>query len=104
MEPVVQNASNKKQVKAATQKEKRVRDRELEDLRAVLLSREGRRFVWRLLSFCKVFGTVFHSSGSQVYYNAGQQDVGHFVLSEVTAVDENKLIEMMREEKEENDG
>lgn len=100
-EPMVSNASDKKQVKEARKKEARGRDREIEDMRSVLRSREGRRVIWRLLEQCSVFGSVNHSSGSQVYYNVGKQDIGHYLMKEIVETDENKLIEMMRENKEE---
>lgn len=100
-EPLVTNASDRKQVKNARSKELRGRDREIEDMRKVLSMREGRRVIWRLMAKCRTFQSVFDASGSRVYYYSGQQDIGHFLLDEITATDENKLIDMMRENKEE---
>lgn len=103
-EPLVTNASSKKQVKAAHAKELRGRDREIEDVRHVLRTKEGRRFYWRLMAKCKSFESILHPSGSMLYYQAGQQDIGHFLLGELVATDENKLIEMMIEAKEFENG
>ncbi len=103
-EPLVSNAGDKKQVKAARAKELRGREREIEDMRFILKSRQGRRFLWRLMGMCRVFGSVYDSSGSRVYFNAGQQDIGHMIMTEVIEADEYKLIEMMKEEKEEANG
>lgn len=74
------------------------RAQELEDFRTILKTTEGRRFIWRLLSHCKVFGSIWSPSAS-IHYLAGKQDVGHFVLSEITEADENFLLKMMKEAK-----
>lgn len=102
MDAQVYNAADPKAVKAARKKELRGRDREVEDLRFVLKSPQGMRVIWNMLCKCGAFQSVLHSSGSMVYYNAGKQDLGHWLLSEVQEVDPNKLIEMMIQSKEEN--
>lgn len=94
------NASSEKQVKKMASKEERLGHQEAEDIKAVMSSVHGRRFVWRLLSHCKAFASVFHPSGSQTYYNSGMQDVGHFILSEVTKADQKKYFEMQIEAKD----
>lgn len=103
-EPLVTNAADKRQVKEARKRETRSRDRELEDIRAVLKTREGRRFYWRLMERCRAFSSVFDASGSKVYYNAGQQDIGHFLIAEMSEVDPNILVLMMKEERDEANG
>ena len=100
-EPEIYNAADPKKVRAAHKKEIRGREREIEDLRYVLRSSQGRRVIWGLLCKCHAFASVFDPSGSKVYYNAGKQDIGHWMLSEIQEVDPNKLIEMMIEEKDE---
>lgn len=95
-EALVQNASSKAQIAEAKMKEKLGRDQELNDFRVVLNTKEGRRLVWRLMGKCNVFATVWDPS-AKIHYNAGRQDLGHFIMAEVIAADENLLFQMMKE-------
>lgn len=95
---LVKNAADEGQVKSASQKVKMKRDEELRDLRVVLSTIEGRRFVWKLLSHCKVFESVWHPS-ALIHHNSGKQDVGHFVMAEVVEANEKALLQMMQEAK-----
>jgi hypothetical protein len=94
---LVRNAADRKQVDTAKKQEALDRENELADLRSVLATVEGRRFIWRLMAQCKVFGTVFDNQSLAIAYNAGRQDVGHYLMSEVTTADEQRLLEMMKE-------
>ena len=96
--PLVKNASNRGQVNKATDTKKLERYNEMQDLRKILGTIEGRRFVWRLLSECKVFGSIWHPS-AQIHYNAGKQDFGHFILAEVGEASQDYLFKMMLENK-----
>ena len=96
--PLVENAANTDQIQGARLREKDVRARDLEDLKVVLSTISGRRFVWKLLGFCKVNGSVWESS-ARIHYNSGQQDVGHHILSEIIAADEDAYLSMMKESK-----
>lgn len=98
---LVGNAGDEQQVASAVGKERRIRTRELMDVRTVLATEEGRRFVWRVLEECKVFRTVKASDDSTTNYNAGKQDVGHFVMDEMLEARPNAFIEMMSEAQQE---
>jgi len=93
----VRNAADKKQVGTAAKREKLRREQELADLRALLELPEARRFLWRLMGHCKTFGSVFNELQHFTAYNAGRQDVGHFVMSEIVEADQAKLLTMMTE-------
>lgn len=95
-QPLNRNAADEEQVREAAKKVKFGRDRELSDLRAVLRTMEGRRLLWRLLGHCRVNGSVWEPS-AKIHYNSGQQDVGHFVMSEIVEAGEEFLFQMMRE-------
>lgn len=95
---LVKNAANQTQINEASKVEKRGRELEIQDLKNILSQAHGRRFVWRLLSHCKVFESIWHPS-ALIHANAGRQDVGHFVLAEVMAADEEAYIKMARESK-----
>lgn len=94
------NAGSEKCVKKMASREERLRHRQMDDLAVVLSSIHGRRLLWRILVECGTFKSVHHPSGSQVYYNAGKQDLGHFVMSEVIGVDPKKFMEMQIEAKD----
>lgn len=83
-------------------KERFGRDQEMSDLLSVLGTRQGRRVVWRLMSKCRVFSSVWENS-ARIHYNSGQQDIGHFLMAEVVEANPHKLIEMMKESKEDED-
>lgn len=97
-----ENAASEKQVKAKGSREERFHLRDQADIRALMSSIHGRRFLWRLLEHCGVFGSVHHPSGSQVYYNAGKQDVGHFIMTGIIAADPNLFMNMQIEAKDYN--
>lgn len=93
---LVKNAASKKQVKDADRKEKRHRDDELNDLREVLSSGPGRRVLWRILSECSTFGSIWHPSAA-IHYNSGKQDLGHWLMGEVSEANAESLFLMMKE-------
>lgn len=62
------------------------REQELDDVRAVISTPEGRRFILRLLSECRVSQSVWHPSAA-IHKYAGIQEVGHFIFSEVVSAD-----------------
>lgn len=96
--PLVKNTADPKQVKFAGRKVKEARELELEDLRSLLATAPGRRFIWRVLGYCKVFADVFDdSTPTRTAFNAGVQNVGHFVMAEITEADEEAFFKMMRE-------
>jgi hypothetical protein len=92
----VRNASDPQQVKAAGKRAAWARRQELEDVRAVLALPGGRRLIWRLLERCRVFESIAAPTAETTYYNAGQQDVGHFLMAEVAAAQPAALTEMMQ--------
>lgn len=90
------NVADPAQVKNAEKKILSQRDQELNDLKSVLNLPYGRRFIWRLLSTCKTFASVWHPS-ALIHYQAGQQDIGHFLMSEIAEADQELLFLMMKE-------
>ena len=93
---LVKNASSEKQVKEAASMERHTRDQDVEDLRKVLNTAEGRSVVWRILSKCKTFETIWHPSAA-IHYNSGQQDIGHWLMSEVAETGPECLMILMKE-------
>lgn len=98
---LVKNAADKKQVDSAAKKEQSKRDQEVNDLKFILETVQGRRVFWRFLEHCRVFGSVWEPS-AKIHFNSGKQDVGHFIMAEITDADEKYLFEMMKENKKEH--
>lgn len=96
---VQRNAADEKQVQEAGNRAKRIRINELNDLRFILQTTQGRRFLWRLLSRCKAFHSVWEPS-AKIHYNSGQQDVGHFLMAEIVEANEEAFLQMMKESKQ----
>lgn len=95
-QPFVKNAASKKQVDSAEAKERRQRDGELQDLRVVMSTGEGRRFMWRLMAKCRAF-TSIHENSAKIHYNSGQQDLGFFLLNEIDEADPEMFFKMRNE-------
>ena len=91
--------SDPKDVARAEQTEKLIRKQELDDIKTVLANASGRRLIWKLLSKCNVYGSIFDSDNSTMCYLSGKQDLGHFLVAEITQADENLLFKLMKENK-----
>lgn len=96
MNPAVANAADRDQVKYAARKDKELMLREERDLQAVLKLPEGRRLLFRVLTHCKVFESIWHPS-ALIHANAGRQDVGHAVMAWINDADPEALFIMMKE-------
>src|SRR3990167_5380446 len=92
----VKNAADEAQVKDAERLQRFTRRDELDDLRALLQLPAFRRFLWKLLAQCQVFKSIFHAS-ALIHYNAGMQDVGHYLLSELQEARADALILLLQE-------
>ena len=80
---LVGNAADPEQVRKAASKEDRKRHDELNDLRVVLNSKEGRRFLFRLVNeLCHYDTNDFNNSGSLTYFNLGERNIGRVVKSD----------------------
>lgn len=95
------NLADEQEVKKAERREKDLRKQELNDLRTVLSNVSGRRFVWRVLTRCNSFASVFSENHSTMSYLAGKQDLGHFIMNEITEADENLLLKLMKDNRKE---
>lgn len=76
-----------------------------QDIEFILKHPAGRRFMWRLLSFCGIYRD-YEGTSDQILRNLGKRTVGLFLLRLLTSVNEDMVFEMMKEAKlrdEEND-
>lgn len=92
------SASDPDQVKSRKRKSERARDRELADLRVVMASAEGRRFVWRLLGRCGVYRTSFDGTTSErTHFKEGERNIGLWLNAEIGEADVRSYITMQSE-------
>lgn len=84
--------------KKFNERQKKSRDKELDDLREVLKTPEGRRLLWRLLSVCGIF-RISHvpkdSLGTAM--NEGSRRIGLMILLDIMAGKPEAFTQMQRE-------
>lgn len=93
--PLVRNAADPDQVKKAKDKEKFNREDEILDLKEVLATHSGRRFIWRYLEKCGVFTSSF-TGNSETFFKEGSRNIGLQLLADVQEANIESLIEMMK--------
>lgn len=76
---------------------KRIRSRQLDDIKKILDLPEGRRFLWRLLEEGRILSTCYHENSQTMAYYEGKRDVGLFVLNELTSVNKNAFGKIQNE-------
>lgn len=94
---LVKNASDPEDVGRATRRVKTSAKEQRRQVRAVLSTRDGRQVLWRLLEYCRPMGSVFDLHPTSMAHNSGKQDVGHYVVAEITKADPNAYLRMMVE-------
>lgn len=95
------NAADPEQVKNAEKKEKRGRDLELNDWTATFDTPQRRRTLRKILAYCGVHHTVLGATDSQTNFNAGRQDVGHYLEAQILEADPNIYSLMVTEDRAE---
>jgi len=96
--PLVRNASDEGQIKDAKIKVQLSREQEVNDLKFILATEQGRRFLWRTLEMCGVYRSSFTAS-SETYFLEGQRNIGLKLLSEITDIDPDSYLKMIKENK-----
>lgn len=94
-----QNAADEAEIKTAKDRETLRRQRDEEDMRFLLGTAQGRRFIYRKICECGVF-VANTQTNSQVYVREGQRFVGLAMFEEIMAIDPDVFALMMKEAKE----
>lgn len=84
----------------AAEEERLRREREANELRWVLSTKQGRRFIWRQLSEAGVFQSSFNTNNAVMAFNEGRRNAGLQLLSEVMDTCPERYTEMLTEQKE----
>lgn len=95
---LVKNAADPEQVKEAADKEKFKREHEIDDVRYILASQQGRRFIWKYLDFCGVFRTSF-TGNSETFFKEGIRNVGLKILADLNEADPMAYVKILDENK-----
>lgn len=90
------NVSKTDSVKSADNKHKRARDIELDDVKWILSTPQGRRFMWRYLGECGVFKSSFVGQ-YQTFFNEGERNIGLKLLADVNDAHPEAYVLMMKE-------
>lgn len=98
--PLVQNAASASQTRDAKKREKRIGERELERLRAVLSTRDGRRWYWEKMAFCGIFLKHIPKDPYLTAYNEGLRNMGLQLLEELNELGPDVFTQMQREYRE----
>ncbi len=69
------------------------------DLKFLLSSKQGRRFLWKQLEFCRVFSTSF-TGNSQTFFNEGMRNVGLKLFNDILRAEPESFAVMQRESNE----
>jgi hypothetical protein len=93
------NVGDAEQVAARGKKQRTERERELDDLREILNTKGGRRFVWRLLGASELFG-VSEVMNASIYALEGKRKLGKLLFLDVMEAAPEAYLLMMKESKE----
>ena len=77
------NAADHQAVRAAEERDQEVERERLGFYEQVMGTVAGRAVIWDLISRAGIYSSIFHPSGSQLYYNSGRQDFGLEILATV---------------------
>lgn len=91
------NAGDRAAVERAAVRSKRVRKQEMDDLRAVMDTPEGRRTLWRFLERAAPFSSAFNSNAMTQSHTIGWQDAGKWWLAEIDEACPEKYLVMLNE-------
>jgi hypothetical protein len=81
-----------------TAQEKAVlRSNELSDLKTVMLTPEGRRFMWRFLSEANIFGPCY-TGNSETFYREGRREFALRYFNDLLASCHELYLIMVREQ------
>jgi len=98
--PLVKNASDESQIHNAKIKSRMKEESEASDLKFLLSTDQGRRFIWKLISKCGVFRQSF-TGNSQTFFMEGERNIGLYILDAVMEADPDAYVKMYVQAKKE---
>ena len=95
------DAGNPEHVAQQGKTRKALRDQELDDLKFVLETRQGRRALWRILEQFGIHRNSFNGDPGWSAFNEGKRNAALWIEAEILKADENSLLMMMKENRSE---
>jgi len=88
---------SRKNIETPEQYNERMRKRDEEDVRSILKTEYGKRFIWRLLGKCGIhqLGVVMDNPNA-TYFNAGMRNIGNTLLAQVLEIKPESYVEMTK--------
>ena len=83
--------------KKLTEAQRRVRQKEIDDVKKILKTPEGRRFIWKLWSVSGIFRNPFHPNSNQHSWNSGRMSIGQELLADINEADGSAFARMQNE-------
>lgn len=90
----VDNVADEDQIQKSKKKERRKDQQEIEDVKEILRTKPGRRFMWRYMALCNVFSSL-RGPLPDLHYQEGFRQVGLNIMGDIIEANPNALIEMM---------
>lgn len=94
-----------------TEAQRRARQKEIDDVKKLLKTPEGRRYFWRQLGKCGIFRSSFTLNSNQTAFNEGIREIGLDLLIEINEADgsafakmQNEYVSALKSKKEARDG
>lgn len=100
----IYDAGDRGQVKERESREKRIRRQQLEDVRDVMATKSGQRFVWRLLETCGMNADGFDPNALTMARNSGKRLIGLWIQAEIADACPERYLEMQLSSKEKDNG
>lgn len=94
----IKNAADENQIKIERERNKFKQDTEDNDLKFLLSTDQGRRFIWNMLEKCGVFKSSFTGS-SETFFLEGQRNIGLKLMSDIMRVDPESYLKMIKSNK-----
>jgi hypothetical protein len=103
-DPLVDNASDVKQIKAARKRERFTLREKRAKWSEVSSTFDGMDVLWEILEQCGIYRGGF--TGERAHFNEGQRNVGLYIIAKINDANPNALFEMMTraKRKEKSDG
>ena len=97
--------------KKLTEAQRRAHQKEIDDVKVILKTPQGRRFIWRLWSKCGIFRNPFNPNSNQHSLNSGRMSIGQEILMDVNEASvsafaqiQQEYISALKSKKEAHDG
>ena len=93
------DAGSPEQVEEARRLHKLERRKEQEDLRELLGSKQGKRVLWKILSYSQPMSQSFVPGGSKetYYYHEGRRSVGLWLIAQLSEADPLAYVNLQKE-------